>query len=73
MDACMVDVTDIPNVKTGTEAVLIGRSGNLTQWADQLAAIYGTIPYELLCDIGKRVPRLYRQDEKITEVLQYIV
>lgn len=54
MDMCMVDVTDAPGVKAGDVAVVYGPG--LTQRAAQLA---GTIPYELLCQLTPRVPRLY--------------
>lgn len=54
MDMCMVDVTDAPGVKAGDTATVYGPG--LTDWAAQLA---GTIPYELLCQLTPRVPRLY--------------
>ncbi len=59
MDLTMVDVTEIPAVRTGSEAVLIGAQGELRVTADDLAALIGTIPYEILCAIGPRVPRFY--------------
>ncbi len=62
MDMTLVDVTDLPEVKPGDEAVLIGRRGaaeisalDVAQWAD-------TIPYEILCGIGPRVKRRYRPE-----------
>lgn len=60
MDMTMVDVTDIPEVKPGHEAVLIGRQGNMQITAADLAAWLSTIPYEVLCSIGPRVIRRYR-------------
>jgi alanine racemase len=60
MDMTMVDVTDIPGVRPGDEAVLIGRQGTEQITAGDLAAHIGTIPYEVLCAIGSRVPRHYR-------------
>ena len=54
MDMCMVDVTDAPGVKAGDVATVYGPG--LTDWAAQLA---GTIPYELLCQLTPRIPRLY--------------
>ncbi len=59
MDLTMVDVTDIPSVRTGSEAVLIGVQDGLRVTADDLASLIGTIPYEILCAIGPRVPRIY--------------
>ena len=59
MDMMMVDVTDAPGAGLGDEVVLLGTQGNLRIGADELAAKAGTISYEILCAIGKRVPRRY--------------
>ncbi|MBQ8349265.1 MAG: alanine racemase [Ruminococcus sp.] len=59
MDQMMVDVTNIPNVELNTEVVLIGKSGNEVITADDLAHLYGTIGYEVICGINKRVDRIY--------------
>jgi alanine racemase len=58
MDVSGVDVTGIPGAQVGDEVLLIGRQGQreLTAW--DLANAIGTIPYEVLCNIGKRVPRI---------------
>lgn len=56
MDQCMVDVTDIPGACVGDEAVLFGENAPS---ADEIAERAGTIGYEVLCLIGKRVPRVY--------------
>jgi len=58
MDLCMVDVTDIPGAEVGDEVVLLGTQGAETQDAHQLAALQGTIAYDVLCAIGARVPRV---------------
>lgn len=58
MDQTMVDVTDIPDVATGDEVVLIGRQVGQRVTAADLADLTGTIPYEVLCDIAPRVPRI---------------
>lgn len=57
MDQFMVDVTDIPGVKDGDPVVLIGRQGDESITAEELAEASGRYHYELLCDLGKRVPR----------------
>ena len=59
MDQVMVDVSEIDNVGLGTNVVLIGKSGNEVLTADDLANIYGTIGYEVVCGISKRVDRDY--------------
>ena len=73
MDMCMVDVTDVPGVQVGDVVTVIGTDGDQKNtwdaWADQL----GTISYELVCDINKRVPRLYFRDGQPVDLLQYIV
>jgi len=58
MDQCMADVTDIPGVAPGDTVVLLG-SKEERLCADDLADIVGTISYEVVCGIGKRVPRVY--------------
>ena len=56
MDQCMVDITDIPGAGIGDEVILFGEGAPS---ADDIAARAGTIGYEVLCLIGKRVPRVY--------------
>jgi len=62
MDLTVVDVTDIPPVSPGDEAVLIGQQGSVTITADDLASQLGTISYEVLTGIGPRVQRVYKDD-----------
>jgi alanine racemase len=59
MDMIMVDVTDLAPVQVGEIVTLIGQQGGESIWADEVADWIGTIPYEVLCGIGSRVPRLY--------------
>ena len=59
MDQMMVDVTEIPDVKYESEVILIGRSGEEVITADDLAHLIGTIGYEIVCGINKRVDRVY--------------
>lgn len=59
MDQLVLDVTDAKDVHEGDIVTLIGRDGNEEITADQLAALYGTIGYEVVCGISKRVPRIY--------------
>lgn len=59
MDLTMIDVTDIPHVGLGQEVVLMGCQGDAEISADEMAGWLGTINYEVLTCIGKRVPRLY--------------
>jgi len=59
MDMTMLDVTDVPGVSEGDEVVLIGSQGNERITAGDIAVKTGTIPYEVLCGISSRVPRVY--------------
>ncbi len=59
MDQTMIDVGNIPNVKTGDEVVLIGSQGNKTIGADELAARINTINYEIVSALTFRVKRIY--------------
>lgn len=59
MDQMMVNVSGIDGVDIGTEVVLIGRSGDEVITADDLANEYGTIGYEIVCGINKRVKRVF--------------
>lgn len=59
MDMIMVDVTDLSPVPVGETVTLIGQQGGESIWANEVADWIGTIPYEVLCGIGSRVPRLY--------------
>ena len=58
MDMCMIDLTDLPQVDVGDEVEIFGRRSSV----NDLAALAGTIPYELTCAVSKRVPRIYCRD-----------
>lgn len=59
MDMIMCDLTDLPEAAVGDEVVLLGRQGGSEIRAEDLAAWAETIPYEILCGISKRMPRVY--------------
>lgn len=69
MDQMMVDVTGI-DTKVGDIATVFGIDGDEKITADELADIYGTIGYEIICGISKRVPRVIYNNEKIVDVLE---
>jgi alanine racemase len=60
MDQILVDVTGVPSVEPGAEAVLDRRPGRHRLTVEDMAAAAGTIPYETLCGISRRVPRVVR-------------
>ena len=72
MDQLMLDVTGIDGVEMGTEVTVFGRSGDAMLPVEQVAALCGTIHYELVCVLGKRVPRVYVQNGKTVGVTDYI-
>jgi len=61
MDFIMVDVTDIPNVSVGDRVILMGGQGKDKITAEEIAEKINSISYEVLCSIGKRVPRIYKE------------
>lgn len=73
MDMCMADVTGVPDIEVGGEAVILGSSGGETASCAAMAAMLDTITYEITCDVGKRVARVYTQDGRIVETLRTIV
>lgn len=73
MDQCMVDVTHIKDVKIGDEVVIIGKQGENEITADDLAMQIGTINYEVICSVSKRIPRVYIRDGRVVKILNYIL
>ena len=69
MDQTMLDVTDIENVNTGDEVIVFGTGENGEPTADSIAQNTDTINYEVVCLVGKRVPRIYYRNGKITDVM----
>lgn len=70
MDQLMLDVTDI-DVKAGDIATMFGFDGGDKITADELADLYGTIGYEIICGISMRVPRVIIDGEDIVDVIEY--
>ncbi len=68
MDQCMIDVTDIENVKTGDEVIILGEEGDLKFNVDDMAEALGTINYEILCRIKSRIPRVYIKNKEVFKV-----
>ncbi len=65
MDQCMIDVSDVNNISAGDSVTVFGDAFS----AYELAKLADTISYELLCAVGKRVPRVYKQNNQVTEVV----
>ena len=60
MDMILIDVTEVPDVQMEDEVVIFGKQGEEEITVEELAKRSNTIPYEILCNVGKRVPRVYR-------------
>ena len=74
MDMCMLDVSAVPDAKPGDIVTIFGydEDGTLVP-CERLASAQGTINYELLCQISKRIPRICHRGDKTEQILQYIV
>ncbi len=71
MDQCMVDIDDI-EVRVGDEVTLIGTEKGEVISIDEVAAYVGTINYEIVCTLGRRVPRVYIENGKKVSIRNYI-
>lgn len=73
MDQSMIDVTDVENVHIGDEVILFGDGSFGSPHIDEVAKTLGTISYEVLCMVGRRVPRVYVKDKEIVKVVDYLL
>lgn len=69
MDQCMIDVTNVNTTNTGDEVIVFGAE-KIT--ADYLAELIGTINYEIVCMISKRIPRIYLKNGKAVKEINYL-
>lgn len=72
MDQTMLDVTNIENVAIGDEVIVFGSGKNGEMTADTIAENTETINYEIVCILGKRVPRFYIENGKVMDVMYKI-
>ena len=63
MDMSMIDLTDKPGVGVASEVEIFGKHNSI----EEMAAAGGTIPYELVCAVSKRVPRMYIKNGEVIE------
>ena len=71
MDQCMIDVSNIPTAIIDSEVLVYGGKGRVS--VDQIARINNTINYEIVCAIGERVPRIYKKDGNIIEIVDNLM
>ena len=72
MDQFMIDVSDIPETAVGDTVVLIGKCGDKEITVEEVAEPANSFNYELICNIGRRVPRVYIRDGKEVGEVNYL-
>lgn len=72
MDQFMIDVTHIKNINIGDDVILVGTQEDKAVTAEELAELIGTINYEIVCMISKRIPRLYIKNNTVLKTISYI-
>lgn len=73
MDQCMIDVSSVNNIAIGDDVILFGRSDDIELPVESLAEKMGTINYEVLCAIGRRIPRVYLREGKVVGEHNYLL
>lgn len=73
MDQCMVDISEIDGVHIEDEVVLMGKMGGEEISAEDIAKLIGTINYEVVCMVDKRVPRVYIKNGNIVKVVNHLL
>ena len=73
MDQCMLDITGIPGVQAGQTVTVFGRDNGAFLPVETLAALTGTINYEVTCGLSRRVPRVYLQNGEIVQTTDYML
>ena len=71
MDQFMVDVTDIPGTAEGDECILFGEQEGEILSVEEVSELAGSFNYEFVCDVGRRVPRVFYQNGKAVETKDY--
>lgn len=73
MDQMMLDLTDIDDVKIGDRVVLFGHGDESYPSVEEVAKTLGTVSYEIMCMMGRRLPRIYIKEGNISNVVNYIL
>lgn len=73
MDQMMIDVTDVEDVQIGDEVVLFGCGNENFPKVEEISSLLGTINYELICMMGRRLPRVYIRGNEIINIVDYLV
>lgn len=72
MDQFMVDVTEAPEVSIGDVVTLIGTDGEESISVEEISEMAGSFNYEFVCDVSRRVPRVYMRNGKPEAVVNYL-
>lgn len=72
MDQCMLDVSQIQDVRAGDEVLLFGGDSSSSISTEEVAECIGTINYETICMVGRRVPRIYIKNGEIVKITDYL-
>ncbi len=72
MDQLVLDVTEIPEACEGMEVTIVGQGGDKRITMEEIARLSDTVHYEIMCIIGKRVPRVYIRKGESTGVVDYV-
>lgn len=73
MDQSMIDLTDVDNVNIGDEVVIFGEDDESSISIEEVAEKLDTINYEIVCMVGRRIPRVYKRNGEITSIVDYLV
>jgi alanine racemase len=74
MDQLMVDITDAEDeIKQGDEVILVGCQGSECISVEEVASAGDSFNYEFICNINRRIPRVYTRDGKIVEIVNYLI
>lgn len=73
MDQTMIDVSHIPDVSVGDEVVLFGRQGERVLPVEEIADMSASFNYEAVCDINRRVPRIFYRNHEVVETKNYLL
>lgn len=72
MDQCMIDISSFEGINIGDEVILFGDGSMNEPTADELANSLGTVNYEIVCMVSRRVPRVYIKNEEIVYIKDYL-
>lgn len=72
MDQFMIDVSDIPEVKAGSEVVLVGKQGDFELSMEEVSEAAHSFNYELPCRVAERVPRVYYKNNQVVKIHKFI-